>query len=75
MFRRFVKVIDLIDYNTGEYAIECNDHPFLENGWCIPAWEERGLGDLSGPFATKEAAQAALNEHRDYLAWRDYHVV
>lgn len=28
----------------------------------VPAWEERNLGDLVGPFASREAAEAVCEE-------------
>jgi hypothetical protein len=30
--------------------------------WVLPAWEERGCGDLDGVFSTEEAARQALAE-------------
>ena len=38
------------------------------------AWEERGLPELTGAHATREAALAVLKEHRDYLEWRGFAV-
>jgi hypothetical protein len=31
-----------------------------EPSWAVPAWEERGLSELCGPFDSIEQAQAAL---------------
>ena len=58
------RVVSLADYGeSGGFAIEqfthCNQP---EPMWCIPAWVERGLGNLAGPFTTREQAEAALAE-------------
>lgn len=38
--------------------------------WCIPAWEEMGLGSLEGVFASRDEAENALSSEREFL--RDY---
>jgi hypothetical protein len=50
------------DYD-GEIVVEFfgyanSDEPF----WHVPAWEERGFPELSGPFVDRAEAQAALSE-------------
>jgi hypothetical protein len=51
------RVVSLLEYG--------HKHGFgIERPWrdtyAIPAWEEMGLADLCGPFATATAAQTAL---------------
>ena len=53
----------------GEYVIEANCFPQFSDGYGNPAWEEKGLPELSGPFATKEQAQSAIDDNREYLIW------
>jgi len=51
------------DYEGG-YMIERFDYCGLDNpAWHVPAWEEVGLCNLAGPFATVADAQKALDEY------------
>lgn len=40
-----------------------------EPSWAVPDWEERGEGDLAGPFATRAEAIAALRRQEEM--WDD----
>ena len=70
--RRQVQVGDPSEYD-GRFAIVCNDHP--RYGWSVPAWEERGHGDLAGPFVTLAEARGVLAMNREYLELCGYAVV
>jgi hypothetical protein len=62
--------VNSTDYD-GDVVIEqytywgFNDSP----GWCVPAWEERGVWDLAGPFASHAEAQEALTRYES--VWDD----
>jgi hypothetical protein len=58
------------DYDDGRVVIEAKyyfDRVTGEYDWAVPAWEEMGLGELEGPFASREAAEAALSEAAPFL--------
>ena len=54
-----IQVTNPADYGVDYFAVERIDHRY---GWSVPAWEEIGLAELCGPFATREEAQAAIDE-------------
>jgi hypothetical protein len=54
-----IQVTNPKDYGVDYFAIEREDDRY---GWSVPAWEEIGWAELCGPFTTREAAQAVLNE-------------
>jgi len=50
------------DYD-GEIVVEFYGfHGRDELLWAVPAWDEQGYPELSGPFDTRGEAQAALDE-------------
>lgn len=54
------KQVNATDYD-GQIVIEQYDfHGIAHPSWAVPAWEERGLSNLAGPFETVEQAKAAL---------------
>jgi len=62
----FVKVADYAEYGEGRcgWIIETL-HGFDAAGapiYALPAWDEKGWDELSGPFPTKAAAEAALSD-------------
>jgi hypothetical protein len=38
-----------------------------EPHWSVPAWEERGMGSLAGPFGSRLEAQVALDSWLELL--------
>lgn len=63
------RVVDLVEYGHGQtgFAIETLGYWNLDHEhYAIPAWDERGLGSLSGPFKTAAEAQAALDDAREW---------
>ena len=70
-----IQITDPAEYGVTHFAIEANDWFHLgETRFAVPAWEERGLPDLCGPFATREKAAAVLKREREYLEWLGYRV-
>lgn len=57
-----------LQVNTTDYdsiVIERFDYSNLpEPHWSVPAWEECGLGNLAGPFASRAEAQQALDNYQ-----------
>jgi hypothetical protein len=64
-----VQVCNPAEYE-GRVLIEADYHP--EYGFAVPAWEERGLSELCGPFATEAEARATLAANAEYLVWLGY---
>lgn len=61
------------DYGDDRSRIEAKtyfDRQTGEYGWAVPAWEEMGLGELAGVFATRADAEAVLRANAIYL--REY---
>ena len=56
------QVTNPAEYGVDYYQIEC---PWItpdgRDSFAVPAWEEKGLATLAGPFKTREEAQAALD--------------
>lgn len=44
----------------------------IEYGTSVPAWDERGLADLEGPFETIAAAEKAIRDNADLLDYYGY---
>ena len=60
-----IKVCDYAEYGEGRsgWIIE-TIHGYDAEGqplYALPAWEEKSFGELSGPFPSRAAAQAALD--------------
>lgn len=60
-----VRVRDYAEYGEGRsgWIIE-TIHSYDVDGapmYALPAWDERGWSELSGPFLTRESAQAVLS--------------
>jgi len=64
-----LRVCDPAEYR-GDVLIETDWY----EGWAVAPWDEWGVPELCGPFASIEAAQAVLDGHREYLEWRGYAV-
>lgn len=54
------------DYSDG-FMIEQYNSFYPGDGYAVPAWDEMGLAELCGPFATAEAAGAALRDVLQYV--------
>jgi len=63
------------EYGVSHYAIESEEYGNHGLQWAVRCWDERGLPEIEGPFASYEEAARALREHSEYLAWRGYSVV
>jgi hypothetical protein len=71
--RILIQVTNPADYGVDYFAIEANDFYLQgEMRFAVPAWEERGLSELCGPFATAQEAHAVLQKDRDYIEWLGY---
>lgn len=58
------------DYSDGRAVVEAKSWFDAKTGqyeWAVPAWEEMGLGELEGPFASRAEAQAALDATQDLI--------
>ena len=58
------------DYDDGRVVIEAKswwNNATGELDWAVPAWEEMGLGELEGPFASRVEAEAALTSADQWL--------
>lgn len=53
--------VNATDYD-GEIVVEQLGYWNGELCWAVPAWDERGYGDLEGPFASVAQAEAAVRE-------------
>jgi len=51
--------VNSTDYD-GDVVIEQYAHWNCGLTWAVPAWEERGDGDLAGPFVNRAEAEDAL---------------
>ena len=58
-----LKVSSAGDYAGGKFYVEQFGYTNASDPhWHVPAWEERGYGNLAGSFATATEAQTAINE-------------
>lgn len=61
-----IRVCPASDYEMGEgFVVEQRRYWGIgssEERWAIPAWDEIGLAHLDGVFATRAAAEAAVEE-------------
>ncbi len=68
MTRNIQVQINDADYGDGRVVIEAKS--WWNNGerdWAVPAWEEMGLGELAGDFASRKEAEAALASAAGWL--------
>lgn len=57
-----LKLIQINDADYGDDRVLIEAQHWYRDGldWAVPAWEEMGLGELEGVFATRAVANAAL---------------
>lgn len=63
------------DYGSGRFVIEALSWWNSATGeldWAVPAWDERGLAELEGPFASRAEAEEALSGAEQWLGMYGY---
>ena len=73
----YAKTIQINDADYGDGRVVIESDQFWMNGervFAVPAWEEMGLGELEGPFASIAEAQSALERVARFLPDYGYRV-
>lgn len=60
-----IQVTDFAEYGEDKTGFVIEQFAYWNQSepcWAVPAWDERGYGELCGPFATRPEAEQALAE-------------